>query len=232
MSMTSDQLSSARSFLSDNGSSAIQSILIRNATAGTFTITHDGQTTSALAYNASAADVQNALCALSNVGVGNLTVNNNAPYVIYFGGTLGEVAQTMLTVNASGLTGTTPTATVTLIASGGIFAFSDAELNSFYDLADLNFFLAICYAFRALMADFARLNDYVAGQTQEKKSQIFNHLKDMQDMYQEWAFADRQVQISRLAQVPPRVRAYPITSGVPATSLSTRPPSRWGPWGR
>lgn len=231
MALTTDQLSSARSFLSDNGSSAIQSILIQNATGGTFTITYNGQTTAALAYNASAANVQNALTALSNVGVGNLTVNNNAPYVIYFTGTLGGMAQPMLTVSSS-LIGTGAAITVTLIASGGIQAFSDAELSSFYDLANQNFFLGICYAFRALMADFARLNDYVAGQTQEKKNQVFLHLKDMQDMYQIWAMADRQVQISRLTQVPPRVRAYPFNTGVPATSLSTRPPNRFNPWGK
>lgn len=231
MALTTDQLASARSFLSDQGSSAIQSILISGATGGTFTITWNGQTTSALAYNASAAAVQTALNALSNVGTGNLNVNNTAPYMLYFGGTLAGAAEALVTVNSS-LTPGTATATVTQVAIGGVYAFTDAELSSFYDLSDQNFFLAICYAFRALMADFARLNDYTAGQTQEKKSQIFNHLQAMQDLYQRWAMADRQVQFSRMTQVPPRVRAYPFTSGVPATSLSVRPPDRFNPWGK
>jgi hypothetical protein len=83
-----------------------------------------------------------------------------------------------------------------------------------------------------LRADFARLSDYVAGQTQEKKSQVYNHLKDDYDEYWMLANADRQVQMTRLMQVPPRVRAYPFTTGVPATSLSTRPPNRFRMWGR
>lgn len=232
MPLSGDQLTLARLYLSDEGSSAVQSILIKGATGGTFTVSFNGQTTAALAFNASAADVQNALTALSNVGVGNLIVNNNAPYIVYFQGTLGAVAQAMFTVNVSGLTPPGATGVVTLVGSGGQFSFTDTELGLFYDQANQNFFLGICYTIRALLADFARLNDYVAGQTQEKKSQIFNHLKTMQDLYQEWAFADRQVQMTRLMQVPPRLRAYPYTSGVPATSLSTRPPSRWGPWGR
>lgn len=232
MGLSTDQQTLARGYLSDNGSSAVQSILIKNATGGTFTITYSGQTTAALAFDASAADMQNALCALSNVGVGNLAVNNTAPYVIYFMGTLGNVAQPIVTVNAGSLTGTSPTAVVTQVANGGNFAFSDSELDLLYAQANLNFFLMIAYGYRWLMADFARLNDYIAGQTTEKKSQIFNHLKDLQALYQDWAFADRQVQISRLAQVPPRITAYPFISGVPATSLSTRPPNRFNPWGR
>lgn len=232
MPMSADQLQLARMYLSDEGSSAVQSILIQNAIAGTFTITWNAQTTIALAWNASAADVQNALCALSNVGLGNITVNNTYPYVVYFQGTLGEVAQAMLTVNVSGLSGSGVTGIVTAVANGGQMAFTDSELGLLYDQADQNFFLAICYAFRAILADFARISDYVAGQTQEKRSQITNHLQYLQGLYQEWAFSDRQVQFSRMAQVPPRVRAYPIQPGVPATSLSTRPPSRWKLWGR
>lgn len=232
MGLSTDQQTLARGYLSDGGSSAVQSILIKNAAAGTFTITYNGQTTSALAFNASAADVQNALCALSNVGVGNMEVNNNAPYVVYFIGTLAAVAQVMLTVNAASLTPSGASAVVTAIASGGKFAFSDTELDLIYDQANQNFFRMIALGYLWLTADFARLNDYVAGQTQEKKSQVFNHLKTSYDEYWTLSNADRQVQMTRLQQEPPRVRAYPYTSGVPATSLSTRPPNRFSPWGR
>lgn len=232
MGLGTDDLTLARGYLSDTGSSAVQSILIQNATGGTFTITFSGQTTAALAYNASAADVQNALAALSNMGVGNVVVNNTAPYVVYFIGTLGGAAQPMLTVNSAGLSGTGVTTTVTAIANGGQFAFSNADLDLLYSQANTNFFLMIAYAYRWLLADFARLNDYVAGQTRESKNQIFLHLKEMQDLFQQWANADRQVQTSRLQQVPPRIRAFPFNTGVPATSLSTRPPRLWGPWGK
>ncbi len=44
------------------------------ATAGTFTLTYGGHTTAAIAYDASVADVQSALEALSNVSAGDITV--------------------------------------------------------------------------------------------------------------------------------------------------------------
>jgi hypothetical protein len=53
----------------DNGQNEIQTISITGApTGGTFTLTFGGQTTSALAYNASAATIQSALSALSSIG--------------------------------------------------------------------------------------------------------------------------------------------------------------------
>jgi YD repeat-containing protein len=42
--------------------------------AGTFTLTYDGQTTATISYNASAAEVQSALEALSNIGSGDVAV--------------------------------------------------------------------------------------------------------------------------------------------------------------
>src|SRR5262249_41925037 len=45
--------------------------LTGNPTGGTFTLTFSGQTTAAIAYNASAATVQSALQALSSIGSGN-----------------------------------------------------------------------------------------------------------------------------------------------------------------
>ena len=175
MSMTDSQLAIARDLLADEGTSAAQSILISNATDGTWTISYAGQTTSALAYNAGANEVQNALAALSNIGIGNVTVVNNAPYVVYFSGALANQALAMLTVNSSGLAGVGVIVTVSLVTVGGVKVFSDAELNAYYDLAfstgqsvNSQFFMAISYGFRQLLANAAKFNDYVAGQTQEK----------------------------------------------------------------
>jgi hypothetical protein len=42
--------------------------------SGTFTLTYNGQTTTGIAWNASAATVQSALEALSNIGVGDVAV--------------------------------------------------------------------------------------------------------------------------------------------------------------
>lgn len=239
MSMSADQLTYARVLLSDPGSSTIQALLIQNATSGTFTITFSGQTTAALAYNAPANEVQNALAALSNIGLGNISVNNgptpgssvnNTPaYDIYFVGALGQVAQPLITVDTSLLVGIGVSATVTQVAMGGVLAFSDAELGLFYDQNDRNFYLAIAFAFRALDADLSRLHDYVAGQSQEKMSQVVKQIKDLADFYQSYAFAGNQVQITGMMKVPPKPTAFPRVTGVPSTSLVIQPP--WGPWG-
>lgn len=238
MSMSAEQLTYARMLLSDPGSSAIQSLLIQNAVSGTFTISYNGQTTSALAFDAPANVVQNALAALSNVGLGNISVNNgptpgssvnNTPaYDIYFIGTLGEVAQPMITVDTSGLVGVSVSATVQQVAIGGIQAFTDAELGTFYSLNDLNFYLAIAFAFRTLASDLSRLHDYVAGQSQEKMSQVTASIMKLADFYQSYAFAATQVQVVGMVQVPPKPIAYPRVTGVPSTSLQIAP--QWGPW--
>lgn len=47
-------------------------------TSGTFTLTFSGQTTSAVAYNASAATVEAALVALSNIGSGDVAVTKSS----------------------------------------------------------------------------------------------------------------------------------------------------------
>jgi hypothetical protein len=57
---------------------------------GTFTLTFDGQTTGAIAYNASAATVDAALEALSNIGAGDVSVSgaNGGTWTIDFTGAL------------------------------------------------------------------------------------------------------------------------------------------------
>jgi hypothetical protein len=78
---------------------------------GTYTLTFNGQTTSAIAFNATAATVQAALVALSSVGAGNVLVTGTTPTTaggtlqVYFTGTL---YGTTLPLTGSGgsLTGT------------------------------------------------------------------------------------------------------------------------------
>jgi len=57
----------------------VQTVTITGApTGGTFTLTFGAQTTSAIAYNATAAQVQTALQALSSVGASNALVTGSA----------------------------------------------------------------------------------------------------------------------------------------------------------
>jgi len=78
------------------------------ATAGTFTLTYDGQTTAAIDYNATLVEIQTALEALSNVDSGDITVggdilnNNNGTMTFTFRDTLGNVS--LISINPSSLT--------------------------------------------------------------------------------------------------------------------------------
>lgn len=72
------------------------------ATAGQFQLTYSGQTTADIAYNSSAATVQAALEALSNLAPGDIVVTGNAggPYTIAFAGTKAASDQPLITVVA------------------------------------------------------------------------------------------------------------------------------------
>lgn len=102
----------------------VQSVAITGApTAGTFTLSFKGYTTPALPWNATNAQVQAALQALSSIGTGGATVTGGpgpaTPWVVTFGGQLGFQAVPLLTGSAAGLTGgTTPTVTVTRTTPG------------------------------------------------------------------------------------------------------------------
>lgn len=113
------------------GTSEVQTITITGApTGGTFSLTYDGQTTAALAYNATTAAVQTALQGLSSIGSGNATVTGTAgsSYVVTFTGTLAN--QNVPTIVAVGTFtgGTSPAisvATTTGGAAGSLLSITD-----------------------------------------------------------------------------------------------------------
>jgi len=93
-------------------------------TGGTYTLTFSGQTTAAIPYNATAAQVRTALEALSNIGAGNVTTAGGAhpgtPITVTFAGTLANTNVAQMTANSAGLTGgSTPTVTPTTTTAGG-----------------------------------------------------------------------------------------------------------------
>lgn len=92
-------------------------------TGGTFTLTYSGQTTSAIAYNASASTVQTALIALSNLDVGDVVCTGGnlpgTPVVMTFGGTLANTNVAAITSTSSLTGGTSPTITITETVKGG-----------------------------------------------------------------------------------------------------------------
>jgi hypothetical protein len=95
------------------GTNEVQTLTkVGTISGGTFTITFNGQTTAPIQWNATAADVQAALIALSNVGVGEVAVTggpiNTAPFVITFQFGSGGADEPQVTVDTTLLTGTTP----------------------------------------------------------------------------------------------------------------------------
>jgi hypothetical protein len=85
----------------------VQLVTLTSATGGTFLLTFNGQTTAAIAYNATAAAVKAALVALSNIDTGDIDVAGNAggPYTITFKGAYANQNVAQITADGALLTG-------------------------------------------------------------------------------------------------------------------------------
>jgi hypothetical protein len=104
--------------LSTNGTNEVQTLSTTGTvTAGTFTITWNGQTTTAIAWNANAATVLAALEALSNIAVGDVAVTGGplpaTPVVVTFTGNLGVSNVVAMTTTDTLTGGSTAVATTT-----------------------------------------------------------------------------------------------------------------------
>lgn len=90
-------------------------------TGGTFTLSFEGQTTSALTYDESAADIETALKALSNIGASDVSVtgDDGGPWTVEFTGTLAEASQTLLSGDGSSLAGQSVTVATTTQGAPG-----------------------------------------------------------------------------------------------------------------
>jgi hypothetical protein len=104
--------------LSTNGTNEVQTLSTTGTvTAGTFTLTYSGQTTSAIAWNAAASAVQAALIALSNIGPSDMVCTGGplpaTPVVCTFTGTLGNTNVAQMTSTDTLTGGSTSIATTT-----------------------------------------------------------------------------------------------------------------------
>jgi hypothetical protein len=104
----------------------VQTVTITGSpTGGTFTLTYAGQTTAPIAYNASAATVQAALAALSNIGdtdtTADVAVSGSAggPYAVTFKGVQGGTDVAQMTATGSFTGGTSPAVGVSTTTAGG-----------------------------------------------------------------------------------------------------------------
>lgn len=89
---------------------------------GTYTLTFNAQTTGNIAYNATAATIQAALVALSNIAQYEVTVTggplSTTPIVIRLDGTLSGTQATGVTITTTNVTGSTPGAGVVRTVTG------------------------------------------------------------------------------------------------------------------
>jgi hypothetical protein len=101
-----------------------QVVTVSNATGGTFTLTFGVNTTSALSYHATAADMDTALEALASIGAGNVIVSGGwngttlSPWTVTFTGALAGTTVAQMTANGASLTGPAPTVSVTTQTAG------------------------------------------------------------------------------------------------------------------
>jgi hypothetical protein len=182
--MTALDVNTRGDLMADLGIDNTQVVTITGSpTGGTFTLTYGGQTTAAIAYNATPDAVQTALTALSSIGSGNAAVSGNAggPWtVVLYGG----LAQTAFTYASSLSGGTSPGVTVTQT-----IVFSDNALQRLYDRATTDtdtdiYERAVAYGYRQLLSAANKLHDMRAGDVSESLSQVVAHL---QAQYTQWA---------------------------------------------
>jgi hypothetical protein len=97
------------------GTNEIQTVTEGGSGLTSFTLTFSGQTTGSIAAAATAATVQAAIQALSNVGAGNAIVSGSAsgPYTVTFQGTLAATNVAQMTATPTGGSGTVTVTTAT-----------------------------------------------------------------------------------------------------------------------
>lgn len=132
----------------DVAKNEIQTVTITGSpTGGSFTLTYSEQTTAAIAYDATAASVQTALEALSNIGVGDVTCTGGplpgTAVTVTFTGALGNTNVAQMTATSSLTGGTTPAVTVATTQEGVPFpAWTDVTTttpNTYHDFASGTF---------------------------------------------------------------------------------------------
>ena len=100
----------------------VQDIVFANTpTGGTWTLSFDGYTTTALAYNITKTDLQTALRLLPNIATITITGTDGGPYVATWTGLRAASVVPLMVGNGTLLTGAgaQPTATVTRFTAGG-----------------------------------------------------------------------------------------------------------------
>jgi hypothetical protein len=137
--ITGSGLTKGVTYYLDHGTDEVQTLTITGTPAGgSFTITYAGQTTAAIAFNASAANVVSALELLSGIGSGGVTATGGAlpgtPVVITFKKSLGAKDVALMTTTDSLTGGTAPASAIVETtpgaAAGNLAPFADLVTNN------------------------------------------------------------------------------------------------------
>lgn len=93
--------------------------------------------------------------------------------------------------------------------------FTDAELERLFTRAGEDYPTAVYYAWRQLLAASTKYIDYRVAQTEEKRSQVYGHIKDMVAYW--GAESDKStnvqgVKIVGMTEIPPRRKEEPATA--------------------
>jgi YD repeat-containing protein len=106
----------------DYAADAVQIVTLTGSpTGGTFTLSFGGNTTSGIAYNASASTVQSDLTGLTSIGSSNVVVTD-APgggWEVRFAGSLAGTWQAKITATSSLTGGTSPDVAISTVSAGG-----------------------------------------------------------------------------------------------------------------
>jgi hypothetical protein len=98
------------------GTNEVQ-LIVSAGTGGTFTLTYSAQTTTALDWDSTAQEIEDALVALSNIAPGDVNVTGSVgQWFVEFTGTLAATNVSQMTIGIGSLTG--GTALVTTITQG------------------------------------------------------------------------------------------------------------------
>ncbi len=88
--------------------------------------------------------------------------------------------------------------------------FTDAELSRLYARAGGDYDRAVVLALRQLLANAAKLHDYQVAHAMERKSQVFDHVKELLAYHEsKLTAAAQQVRITAFRAVPPRDKETP-----------------------
>lgn len=133
----------------------VQKVAVQ-ATGGTYTLSFDGDTTAALDFDLTAAELEAELNALVvspeiTVTVSRTTVAGGFEYLVTYAGALGGTNVASMTADSTNLTGGTHTATISTPTSGG--PFDDAVTSPYIDSVSAD--TRYAYALRARNTDGA-----------------------------------------------------------------------------